>query len=219
MNRTTVLLACLLVAGASLVSGQEMLHAILQTGDFELSVDSLGRRYESGFDTLVTPNFGGEPQMEDTVNLESADQLLQAIIFWSVRGEPQREIIWDFPNEDEWYIFPLDDPAQMMFSRFEPGIAEGSGSRLPRVSASPNPFSGRSLVSCQLARAGELEVAVFDRAGALVRTLCDSRLEAGAHRFAWDGRSDAGDRVAAGVYLVRARSADGAALHKLVLAD
>jgi alkaline phosphatase len=43
---------------------------------------------------------------------------------------------------------------------------------------------------------------VHDAAGRRVRVLADVAMRAGPHRLLWDGRDEAGARVASGVYFV-----------------
>jgi flagellar hook assembly protein FlgD len=70
-----------------------------------------------------------------------------------------------------------------------------------------------------LPRAAGVTVAVYNSAGRLVRTLVAGTAEAGYHRAAWDGRDEAGRRVAPGVYYCRLNSAEFAAMRKLVKLD
>jgi flagellar hook assembly protein FlgD len=46
-------------------------------------------------------------------------------------------------------------------------------------------------------------VAIYDLRGRRVAVVKDSRVEAGAHTETWNGRALSGERVAAGIYLVR----------------
>ena len=88
-----------------------------------------------------------------------------------------------------------------------PVLAVGDDLRAPSwslIRTTPNPFRNRTTVSFSLPHAAVVRVRVFDSAGALVRTLHDGRLAAGAHDLDWDGRDASGRRVAAGLYLVRA---------------
>ena len=71
---------------------------------------------------------------------------------------------------------------------------------LPAV---PNPFAAHAGVRFSLPVAGSVRVDVLDAAGRMVRRLHDAPLAAGAHRLAWDGRTDDGTRAAPGVYLCR----------------
>jgi len=83
---------------------------------------------------------------------------------------------------------------------------------LPRgaVQVTPNPFNasrGPAVVRIDLAKvqvAQPVTVRVYDLGGRLVRTLWASRdVTAGRHRVEWDGRSDGGQLVVPGIYLVR----------------
>jgi flagellar hook assembly protein FlgD len=51
----------------------------------------------------------------------------------------------------------------------------------------------------------DAEVAVYDPAGRLVRTLREGAAAAGESRVTWDGRGASGRPVPAGVYWVRLR--------------
>jgi flagellar hook assembly protein FlgD len=50
---------------------------------------------------------------------------------------------------------------------------------------------------------GEASLTVHDALGRRVRTVAGGAMAAGTHEVAWDGRTDAGAPVAAGVYVVR----------------
>ncbi len=73
----------------------------------------------------------------------------------------------------------------------------------------PNPFGHTATLQLSIAHAAPVRVAVFDLAGRRVRTLLDSVQPAGVRVLVWDGRGDAGVRMAPGVYVIR-MVADGA---------
>jgi len=62
-------------------------------------------------------------------------------------------------------------------------------------------------------------VAAYDAAGRLVRVLTDRELGAGTHAISWDGRDGRGERVAAGVYFIRAQTGAERADQRLVVVD
>ncbi len=64
----------------------------------------------------------------------------------------------------------------------------------------PNPMQGGTTIGFALARAGRVELSVFDVAGRRVARIVERELPAGTHRAAWDGRDDAGRPVPGGVY-------------------
>jgi hypothetical protein len=83
--------------------------------------------------------------------------------------------------------------------------------------AAPNPFNPRTTVRFALARAGHVEVVIYNASGQRVRQLFDGALGAGAHAMVWDGGDDRGYKLASGVYFLRATSASSIAMQRLVL--
>lgn len=69
--------------------------------------------------------------------------------------------------------------------------------------AAPNPFRAGTTIRYALARAGAVDLAVFDAQGRRVRTLASGPRPAGPASAAWDGTSDAGAPAEPGVYFVR----------------
>ena len=66
----------------------------------------------------------------------------------------------------------------------------------------PNPFNPAVVLPLDLATdAAGVSLTVYDVLGRRVRQVWDGSLEAGPHRFVWDGRDAAGKAVAAGVYI------------------
>jgi len=67
----------------------------------------------------------------------------------------------------------------------------------------PNPFNGMTEISYQLSAAGKVKLSVMNHVGQKVRTLVDGEKSAGRYSVVWDGRNDAGQDVATGLYLYR----------------
>ena len=65
--------------------------------------------------------------------------------------------------------------------------------------------------------AGPADVVVYDVVGRRVRILHHGFLAVGRHRIAWDGTRSSGERVAAGVYFVRAEGKGFEQTRKVVL--
>jgi hypothetical protein len=65
----------------------------------------------------------------------------------------------------------------------------------------PNPFNPETRISFECPQAGHVALYIFDVAGRLVRTLANNPLQPGTHTIVWDGRDDAGRKVASGIYL------------------
>jgi hypothetical protein len=66
----------------------------------------------------------------------------------------------------------------------------------------PNPFNPSTTIPVTVPRASSVALRIYSILGEQVRTLHAGPLEAGRHSFAWDGRSDHGGPVSAGMYVV-----------------
>jgi hypothetical protein len=70
---------------------------------------------------------------------------------------------------------------------------------LPR----PNPFTSQTTLSFQLPRASEVTLRLYSPLGRLEREIRLGAQSAGTGLIRWDGRNDAGERAAAGIYFFR----------------
>ena len=94
------------------------------------------------------------------------------------------------------------------------GQEEGEAPRLA-LAAAPNPAVGGSEIRFTLEQEASVRLSLFDASGRRVRELVRGSLAAGPHRIAWDGRTDAGSRAGAGVYLVKLETASSTRAMKL----
>jgi len=85
----------------------------------------------------------------------------------------------------------------------------------PRLDSRPNPFTSVTTLRFATARPGRATLRVYDVSGRLVREIVDGDLAAGEHRTDWDGRDAGGRRVAAGIYLARLETPEGAATRRI----
>lgn len=93
----------------------------------------------------------------------------------------------------------------------------GRGLLRPVLSAvRPNPAPGEATVALSLPTRSHATLTVLDVRGRVVRRLVDRALEAGEHRVVWDGRTDRGQRAAAGVYFLRGVFAGRAETRRIV---
>ena len=95
-----------------------------------------------------------------------------------------------------------------LFSRDPDTSPDGAG-EIPAATALkgsyPNPFNPKTTLRFALAADAPVHMGVYDLTGRRVRQLMagERKLAAGQHEIVWDGRNDAGARVASGVYFVR----------------
>ncbi len=81
----------------------------------------------------------------------------------------------------------------------------------------PNPFTGETTIRYSLAANASANLAIYDPSGRLVRTLVSGQVPAGVHAAVWDGRDEAGNRAAAGVYFYSLKTAGVESRQKLLL--
>jgi len=86
-----------------------------------------------------------------------------------------------------------------------------------KLDAYPNPFSHQVSVCWQMPCAGNLTLHVYDIAGRQVRSLFSGRCMSGRHVVSWDGATDSGKRLAAGVYILRLDSQGRSLTRKLII--
>ena len=67
----------------------------------------------------------------------------------------------------------------------------------------PNPFNSETVIEYELPQSGEIQLVIYDVTGQRVARLASGLREAGTYALRWDGRDDAGRRLASGVYLYR----------------
>jgi hypothetical protein len=170
-------------------------------------------------DRVEYRSWRGGPQDEDGAPI---------IHTWTYEGphiprpeQPRVHInLWQFANPpttnqevvlDEFTFVPMGSVV---------GIPDiGPDTRLtPSLSvARPNPFNPTTTIGYSLPRGGDTELMVYDIEGRRVRTLVKGLVPAGDHRVVWDGRDDAGNCVASGVYLYRLRVGGLVETKKMVL--
>ncbi len=65
----------------------------------------------------------------------------------------------------------------------------------------PNPFNQNTAIHFSLKDAGRAQLTIYDERGCSVRSLLDANKSAGNYVAFWDGRNDAGEFVASGMYI------------------
>lgn len=81
----------------------------------------------------------------------------------------------------------------------------------------PNPFNPGTVVRFVLPHAAPVRLSVFDMAGRHVRTLVIGGVSAGIQEVMWDGKDDAGQPVASGIYLYRLQAGQFSQVRKMLL--
>ncbi len=161
-------------------------------------------RFVCGGTAYVTINDGklNLAISEDTVFV---DRRIGDFRFYMPRGGVVRCDGSTIPTlNDRGYLIP--DPAAA------PAPAGALGLR-----TFPNPFNPTVSIVVDMNHDENVTVKVFDVEGRLVTTLWNGSLPQGANLLHWDGINSSGQRVASGVYLVKAEVAEVSTTIKVVL--
>jgi hypothetical protein len=81
----------------------------------------------------------------------------------------------------------------------------------------PNPFNPETEIMFSVPSPSNVRIGIYNIMGQRVRTLTDAPYSMGVHRVRWDGRSDAGVAVGAGVYICRMEAPGFVQARKMLL--
>ncbi len=138
------------------------------------------------------------PVRGDTVTGTIPGQAPGAVIEYYVTASDQSGRTEMLPRSapDGFYAFQIDPS-----SGVDPGV-DAAPSTLA-LSASPTPFRGSATLSFTLSAERHARLAIYDVRGRAVSVLLDERVPAGRHEIIWNGDSDAGKPLSAGIYFVK----------------
>ncbi len=81
----------------------------------------------------------------------------------------------------------------------------------------PNPFSSLTKIRYALAKSCDVSLKVYNIAGQCVRTLVNTRQDAGFYEVNWNGKDNDNKRLSQGIYFLRMEAGDYTATEKVVL--
>jgi hypothetical protein len=202
-------------------------------GDLEIVIgDELGRVHAfhhqgglfDGFPIQLTGEVRGTPIIWDIDN----DGLIEVgVLAWD-----GTVYIWDLPfqwnpNRIPWPFFRHDvantgyvESPILPVAIGEPGPSPGA---MPRIAAvhppRPNPFNPSTTIAFDVPGPGQTPVTltIYDLEGRVVTRLLNRAFPAGRHAVTWDGRGEAGQPQATGVYFYRMAIGDFTQARKITL--
>ncbi len=83
----------------------------------------------------------------------------------------------------------------------------------------PNPTSRQTVIAYAIAKAGPVEIAVYDVMGRRARLLVAGHTAPGQHSLIWDARDDAGRLLPSGVYVCRLQTQSETRLRKMLVVN
>jgi len=81
----------------------------------------------------------------------------------------------------------------------------------------PNPFNPSTTIKYELARTADVNITIYNIQGQKIKTIVDAKQNVGKHDVVWDGRNEAYNRVASGVYFVKMKAGDFNKTQKMIL--
>jgi hypothetical protein len=81
----------------------------------------------------------------------------------------------------------------------------------------PNPFNPSTRIQFSLAESGFVLLDVYNARGQKVSSLIQNYLEAGLHLITWNGKNDAGNQLASGVYYLKLKTGNYNKTHKILM--
>ncbi len=110
-----------------------------------------------------------------------------------------------------------DGLVRLYRGREDTGLPSEAPQRIALHAPWPNPCNPRVSIPFELEADTGLKLSIHDASGRRVATLTDRTWLAGQHMLSWNGRTDGGEALPSGLYLVRLASNDNVRMRKLVL--
>ena len=92
-----------------------------------------------------------------------------------------------------------------------PGVEGKTNLQFPKLEANPNPFTSSASIKYSIAKAGQVELKIYNLAGRLVKTLVDEQQKAGIYSVSFDNKDNKGKFLPSGIYFVKLSTRGGAA--------
>jgi hypothetical protein len=81
----------------------------------------------------------------------------------------------------------------------------------------PNPFNPSTTIALDMPQKGEIELAIYNTKGQLVKNLFQGELPQGKHNFNWNGQDENGNAVSSGLYFYSATQGEKRQSRKMIL--
>jgi len=116
--------------------------------------------------------------------------------------------------------FATDFPSWWNFLQGVTGINDQLDTEIPssvQFSIFPNPSHHQSVIKYTVTAASDISIEIYDAAGRAIKTLVDTRQKPGSYVVYWDGITEKGLKVPAGVYFCQIESDNHSTTAKLAL--
>jgi len=156
---------------------------------------------------------------QEGVMVEPGNYVPDLRVRWEDLGGVLRVWVWRESGEPippgEGVILTLDGGDVELLKVEE--LENVSFERYDEIEIRPNPSERAVTISYSLARAGDVEIRVYDATGKLVRRLVAESMDAGRHAIVWDGRDYRGEEVRSGLYFIEFKTGNRTFIRKLIM--
>ena len=203
-------------------------HAVFMTawGNNRGADFSVLGRDGSGLFEVTLPSRLGPFRPDRTWHLRVVDEdggPYDGIYYGSALGLTSHS--WDLPDGRKFgpgmlMHVPFDVASARLSPTVATAIVERDAATPLRYALSeafPNPFNPQTVIGFEIPVNSGVEIEVYNVSGQRVRNLIDRQLTPGAYRTAWDGRDNAGQPVASGVYFFRMKAGAFSAVRSVSL--
>lgn len=83
----------------------------------------------------------------------------------------------------------------------------------------PNPFNGTTNITFNIAQKSYISLSIYNSLGQRIRTIVNTQLGKGNHKYSWDGKNDSGRKMASGIYFMELSSMKNVSTKKLLLLE
>jgi len=123
---------------------------------------------------------------------------------------------------NDGFTYPaVSEVIRVTLSPLTTGVADAGAAELPQdyelEQNYPNPFNPETVIGYSLPQASPVTMAIYNLLGQKVRTLFQGTQPAGRHQITWNGRDDAGRKMASGIYIYRLETPQFARVRKMTL--
>ncbi|MBN2411624.1 T9SS type A sorting domain-containing protein [candidate division KSB1 bacterium] len=162
--------------------------------------DDVGRETVLQWSAGMQDQVWSNPQLHGTVTFLEGNK---------VKMEPINSAGGTAVNDSaHWYIPPVEDGIKDVNKTF-------TADNFQLGQNYPNPFNPSTTIDFTVTKKELVKLSIFDILGHEVKTLVNQSFSPGIHSVTWDGRDEAGEIVASGVYFYRFEAGEFTDVKKL----